>query len=59
VARVRYLANLIRAGANPLHSKMLDALRAVGFRLVAVDLRSVESGAFTVPLLNLIMIDKF
>src|SRR4051794_38972247 len=40
------------AVADPLHSKMLDALRAVGFRLVAVDLRSVESGAFTVPLLS-------
>jgi hypothetical protein len=46
------VANLVRAVADPLHSKMLDALRAVGFRLVAVDLRSVESGAFTVPLLS-------
>jgi uncharacterized protein len=44
--------DLLRAVADPLRVKVLDAVRSAGFRFVAVDLAGIQSGAFTLPLLN-------
>jgi len=44
--------DLARAVADPLRTKMLAAVRGAGFRFVAVDLGGIQSGAFTLPLLN-------
>jgi uncharacterized protein len=53
VARVELpLEDLVRAVVDPLRSKMLTAVRSAGFRFVAVDLAGIQSGAFTLPLLN-------
>jgi pyridinium-3,5-biscarboxylic acid mononucleotide sulfurtransferase len=53
VARVELpLEDLVRAVADPLRSQMLTAVRCAGFRFVAVDLAGIQSGAFTLPLLN-------
>ena len=53
VARVELPAeDLIRAVADPLRTKMLAAVRAAGFRFVTLDLGGIQSGAFTLPLLN-------
>jgi uncharacterized protein len=43
---------LARAVVDPLRTKMLAAVRGAGFRFVAVDLGGIQSGAFTLPLLN-------
>jgi uncharacterized protein len=53
VARVELPpADLMRAVADPVRTKMLAAVRSAGFRFVAVDLGGIQSGAFTLPLLN-------
>jgi pyridinium-3,5-biscarboxylic acid mononucleotide sulfurtransferase len=53
VARVELPADdLVRAVVDPLRSKMLAAVRSAGFRFVAVDLAGIQSGAFTLPLVN-------
>jgi pyridinium-3,5-biscarboxylic acid mononucleotide sulfurtransferase len=44
--------DLVRAVVDPLRSKMLAAARSAGFRFVAVDLAGIQSGAFTLPLVN-------
>ena len=53
VARVELpLTDLIRAVSDPLRTKVLDAVRGAGFRFVAVDVAGIQSGAFTLPLVN-------
>ena len=53
VARVELPpADLVRAVVDPLRSEVLAAVRGAGFRFVTVDLGGVQSGAFTLPLLN-------
>jgi uncharacterized protein len=44
------LADLARAAAGPLRAQVLAAVRAAGFRFVALDLAGIQSGAFTLPL---------
>jgi uncharacterized protein len=44
--------DLIRAIADPLRTEIMDAVRGAGFRFVAVDLAGIQSGAFTMPLVN-------
>ena len=44
--------DLARAVVDPLRTRMLAAVRGAGFRFVAVDLGGIQSGAFTLPLLN-------
>lgn len=44
--------DLLRAVADPLRVQVLDAVRSAGFRFVAIDLAGIQSGAFTLPLLN-------
>ena len=44
--------DLIRAVSDPLRTKVLDAVRGAGFRFVAVDVGGIQSGAFTLPLVN-------
>jgi pyridinium-3,5-biscarboxylic acid mononucleotide sulfurtransferase len=52
VARVELpAADLVRAVADPLRTKVLAAVRGAGFRFVALDLAGIQSGAFTLPLL--------
>ena len=38
--------------AQPLRAQVLDAVRAAGFRYVAVDLAGIQSGSFTLAQLN-------
>ena len=45
-------ADLVRAVLDPLRSEVLAAARGAGFRFVTVDLGGIQSGAFTLPLLN-------
>jgi uncharacterized protein len=45
-------ADLIRAVSDPLRSKVLDAVRGADFRFVTLDVGGIQSGAFTLPLLN-------
>jgi uncharacterized protein len=45
-------ADLVRAVSDPLRSKILDAVRGAGFRFAAVDVAGIQSGAFTLPLVN-------
>ena len=53
VARVELPpADLVRAVVDPLRSEVLAAVRRAGFRYVTVDLGGIQSGAFTLPLLN-------
>ncbi len=48
VARIELLpGELERASAEPLRGAILDAVRAAGFRYVALDLEGLQSGAFT------------
>jgi uncharacterized protein len=44
--------DLIRAVSDPIRSKVLHAVRGAGFRFVAVDVAGIQSGAFTLPLVN-------
>lgn len=51
VARVEVpLADLARA-ASEVRGPLVDAVRAAGFRFVALDLAGIQSGAFTLPLI--------
>ena len=43
-------ADLLAVVSEPLREDVLRAVRAAGFRFVAVDLAGVQSGAFTLPL---------
>lgn len=53
VARVELLdADLARAVASPVRELVLGAVRAAGFRFVALDLGGIQSGAFTLPLVG-------
>jgi uncharacterized protein len=45
-------ADLGRAVTEPIRSRIRDALREIGFRYVTVDLGGVQSGGFTLPLVN-------
>ena len=45
-------ADLIRAVSDPLRTKVRDAVRGAGFRFVTVDVGGIQSGAFTLPLVN-------
>jgi len=44
--------DLVRAVTDPIRTKLVAAVRGAGFRFVAVDLGGIQSGAFTLPLLN-------
>ncbi len=51
VARLELpIEDLARAAAYPLRLQVLEAVRAAGFRFVALDLAGIQSGAFTLPL---------
>ena len=51
VARVELdAADLVVAASDPLRTKVIEAVRAAGFRFVALDLAGIQSGAFTLPL---------
>ncbi|SER96726.1 uncharacterized protein SAMN05216199_1621 [Pedococcus cremeus] len=51
VARVELTADdLVRAVGPELRERVQQAVRAAGFRFVAVDLAGLQSGAFTLPL---------
>lgn len=53
VARVEVDPELLPAlAAAPLRQQALAAVRAAGFRFVAVDLAGLQNGAFTLPLLE-------
>ncbi len=43
-------ADIARVAAEPLRAEVWAAVRGAGFRFVALDLRGVQSGAFTLPL---------
>jgi uncharacterized protein len=44
--------DLVRAVASPVREQILQAVRAAGFRFVAVDLAGIQSGMFTLPLVT-------
>jgi uncharacterized protein len=46
------VAELGRAVAAPVRELIVAAVRAAGFRFVAVDLAGIQSGAFTLPLVT-------
>jgi uncharacterized protein len=51
IARVELpVADLPRAVTSPVREQLHDAVRAAGFRFVAIDVAGVQSGAFTLPL---------
>ena len=53
VARVELAHDdLVRAVAEPVRSRVREAVLAAGFRFVAVDLAGIQSGAFTLPLVT-------
>jgi pyridinium-3,5-biscarboxylic acid mononucleotide sulfurtransferase len=53
VARVELPpADLVRAVVDPLRTQVLAAVRSAGFRFVTVDLAGIQSGAFTLQLIN-------
>src|SRR4051812_484244 len=53
VARIELLPEeLERAVAPALRDRVLQAVRAAGFRFVALDLGGIQSGAFTLPLVS-------
>jgi uncharacterized protein len=55
VARLELTAaDLVRAVSDPLRGEVHAAVRAAGFRFVTVDLAGVQSGAFTLPLIQAI-----
>lgn len=54
VARVELLeSELPRAVAEPTRERIVNGVRAAGFRFVALDLRGIQSGAFTLPLVDI------
>jgi uncharacterized protein len=53
VARIELpVAELARAVATPVREAVQQLVRSVGFRFVALDLAGVQSGAFTLPLID-------
>ena len=53
VARVELLAcDLERAMADPVRDLLLTGVQAAGFRFVAIDLAGIQSGAFTLDLVE-------
>ena len=53
IARLELPADdLVRAVTEPLRGQVLRAVRAAGFRFVALDLAGIQSGAFTLSLLT-------
>jgi uncharacterized protein len=53
VARVELLeADLQRAVSAPVRDRIVDEVTSAGFRFVALDLRGIQSGAFTLPLVQ-------
>jgi len=53
VARLEVTAeDIARVASEPLRSEVWAAVRDAGFRFVALDLRGVQSGAFTLPLVE-------
>jgi uncharacterized protein len=46
-------ADLARAVSEPLRQQVLQAVRAAGFRFVALDLGGIQSGAFTLDVLQI------
>jgi uncharacterized protein len=44
--------DLVRAVTEPLRGAVRDAVAAAGFRFVTVDLAGIQSGAFTLPLVQ-------
>ena len=53
VARLELPAqDIVRAATEPLRTAVWSAVRGAGFRFVALDLRGVQSGAFTLPLVE-------
>lgn len=53
VARVEVpLDDLVRVASEPLRSQVVRVVRQAGFRFVALDLGGVQSGAFTLPLVD-------
>ncbi len=45
-------ADIAQAAADPTRAEVLQAVRAAGFRYVALDLAGIQSGAFTLSVLN-------
>lgn len=45
-------ADLVRVVTDPLRAAVSSAVLDAGFRFVAVDLAGVQSGAFTLPLVQ-------
>ena len=53
VARLELLPeDIARVASEPLRTQVWSAVRGAGFRFVALDLRGVQSGAFTLPLVE-------
>ncbi len=53
IARLELPADqLVAAASSPLREEILRAVRAAGFRYVALDLGGMQSGAFTLHVLN-------
>ena len=53
VARLELLPDeLARAATDPLREHVREAVLGAGFRFVAVDLAGMQSGAFTLPLVE-------
>ncbi|WP_223734780.1 ATP-dependent sacrificial sulfur transferase LarE [Streptomyces purpurogeneiscleroticus] len=53
VARVELpVEDIARAASGELREAVLNVVRAAGFRMVAVDLAGIQSGAFTLPLVS-------
>jgi uncharacterized protein len=51
-------ADLARAVIDPLREQVLRAVRAAGFRFVALDLGGIQSGAFTLDVLQIERADR-
>jgi pyridinium-3,5-biscarboxylic acid mononucleotide sulfurtransferase len=51
-------ADLARAVTDPLREQVLRAVRAAGFKFVAVDLGGIQSGAFTLDVLQIEPADR-
>jgi uncharacterized protein len=53
VARIEVpVADLVRVVSGTTRDEVLAAVKAAGFRMVAVDLAGIQSGAFTLPLVG-------
>jgi len=54
IARVEVLPEeLVKAVSEPQRTMLVDEIRAAGFRHVTIDLAGIQSGAFTLPLLQI------